>query len=40
MPIKKALQDWLEWKCLMGLRAGDGVLFDEWMSEHVVPALA
>lgn len=32
---QKALQDWLEWKCLMGLRAGDGVLFDEWMSEHV-----
>jgi hypothetical protein len=32
---QKALQDWLEWKALMGLRASDGLLFDEWMAEHV-----
>jgi hypothetical protein len=32
---QKALQDWLEWKEFMGLRAADGLLFDEWMAEPV-----
>jgi hypothetical protein len=32
---QKALQDWLEWKELMGLRAADGLIFDEWMAEDV-----
>lgn len=32
---QKALQDWLEWKTLMGLRTADGLLYDEWMSEPV-----
>jgi hypothetical protein len=32
---QKRLQLWLEYKVLMGLRAQDGLLFDEWMSEHV-----
>ena len=32
---QKALQDWLEWKEFMGLRAADGLIFDEWMSEPV-----
>ena len=31
---QKALQDWLEWKAWMGLRDGDGILFDEWMAEQ------
>lgn len=32
---QKALQAWLEWKAFMGLRAADGLLFDEWMAEPV-----
>jgi hypothetical protein len=32
---QRALQIWLEWKAWMGLRAGDGILFDEWMAEAV-----
>lgn len=32
---QKALQDWLEWKCFMGLRTADGLLYDEWMAEPV-----
>lgn len=32
---QKKLQLWLEWKAFMGLRAGNGVLFDEWMSTDV-----
>jgi hypothetical protein len=32
---QKALQDWLEWKEFMGLRAADGLLFDEWMAEPI-----
>jgi hypothetical protein len=32
---QKALQDWLEWKEFMGLRAADGLIFDEWMAEPV-----
>jgi hypothetical protein len=32
---QKALQEWLEWKAFMGLRTADGLLFDEWMAEHV-----
>lgn len=30
---QKKLQDWLEWRAFMGLRAADGLLFDEWMAE-------
>jgi hypothetical protein len=29
---QERLQLWLEWKAFMGLRAADGVLFDEWMA--------
>jgi hypothetical protein len=29
---QERLQLWLTWKAFMGLRAGDGMLFDEWMS--------
>lgn len=32
---QERLQLWLEWKAFMGLRAADGVLFDEWMSEPI-----
>jgi hypothetical protein len=32
---QERLQLWLEWKTLMGLRTGDGVLYDEWMSMPV-----
>ena len=32
---QRALQVWLEWMAWMGLRDGDGILFDEWMAEHV-----
>lgn len=32
---QRALQIWLEWKAWMGLRTGDGILFDEWMAEAV-----
>lgn len=32
---QRALQVWLEWKAWMGLRDGDGILFDEWMAENV-----
>jgi hypothetical protein len=32
---QRALQIWLEWKAWMGLRVGDGILFDEWMAQHV-----
>jgi hypothetical protein len=32
---QKALQVWLEWKSMMGLRVADGLLFDEWMAEPV-----
>jgi hypothetical protein len=32
---QEKLQDWLTWKAMMGLRTGDGVLFDEWMAERV-----
>lgn len=32
---QERLQLWLEWKAFMGLRAADGVLFDEWMAERV-----
>lgn len=32
---QKALQIWLEWKAMMGLRVADGLLFDEWMAEPV-----
>lgn len=32
---QKRLQDWLEWKTFMGLRAADGLLVDEWMAEPV-----
>ena len=30
---QERLQLWLEWKAFMGLRNGDGLLFDEWMAE-------
>lgn len=30
---QRALQIWMEWKLMMGLRAGDGLLFEEWMAE-------
>lgn len=29
---QKALMDWLTWKMMMGLRADDGLIFDEWMA--------
>jgi hypothetical protein len=32
---QERLQLWLEWKAFMGLRAADGVLFDEWMAERL-----
>lgn len=32
---QRALQIWLTWKLMMGLRAGDGLIFDEWMAEAV-----
>lgn len=32
---QRALQVWLEWKAWMGLRANDGLIFDEWMTEAV-----
>ena len=32
---QERLQLWLEWKAFMGLRANDGLLFDEWMAEPV-----
>lgn len=32
---QRALQIWLEWKAWMGLRANDGLIFDEWMAEAV-----
>lgn len=32
---QRALQLWLEWKLMMGLRAGDGLIFDEWMAEAI-----
>jgi hypothetical protein len=32
---QERLQLWLEWKALMGLRANDGLLFEEWMSVAV-----
>jgi hypothetical protein len=32
---QRALQIWLEWKAWMGLRTGDGILFDEWMARNV-----
>jgi hypothetical protein len=30
---QKALQDWLTWKAMMGLRASDGLIYEEWMAE-------
>jgi hypothetical protein len=30
---QKALQDWLAWKMMMGLRASDGLIYEEWMAE-------
>jgi hypothetical protein len=38
---QKALQDWLTWKTMMGLRASDGLIHEEWMAEpaeHLEPA--
>jgi len=35
---QERLQLWLTWKGMMGLRAGDGVLFDEWMAIDVESA--
>jgi hypothetical protein len=32
---QERLQLWLEWKAFMGLRAGEGVLFDEWMAADI-----
>ena len=32
---QERLQLWLEWKAFMGLRAADGLLFDEWMAEPI-----
>lgn len=32
---QRALQVWLEWKAWMGLRANDGLIFDEWMAEAI-----
>lgn len=32
---QKALQRWLAWKQMMGLRADDGLIVDEWLAEHV-----
>lgn len=32
---QKALQTWLTWKHMMGLRASDGLLFEEWMAQRV-----
>lgn len=32
---QRALQIWMEWKAWMGLRVDDGLIFDEWMAEHV-----
>jgi hypothetical protein len=32
---QERLQLWLEWKAMMGLRANDGLLYDEWMAEAV-----
>ena len=32
---QKQLQEWMEWKVLMGFRAEDGLLVDEWMAESV-----
>lgn len=32
---QRALQIWMTWKEWMGLRADDGLIYDEWMAEHV-----
>jgi len=32
---QKRLQDWLIWKTMMGLRAHDGLLVDEWLAANV-----
>lgn len=32
---QERLQLWLEWKAFMGLRAADGILYDEWMAERL-----
>jgi hypothetical protein len=34
---QERLQLWLTWKMMMGLRADDGLIFEEWMAEHVEP---